>query len=246
MRRTILTGFTLLEVLVATTLSAVLVGIALVVLHTGTTGYQDVTRRDAMAGEFRVAIGALRGDFANASRAHDPMVGGSSEPGAALLGLMTLKPLEVQSEEQAVGDLCAVRYYLKNISIGDGGVRCLMRGVSESSDVFAALREDRVADLWQPRDDDEPVAFGVLSVEFHLLQRGDAGAWEPWNDEHHTAPSAVEIVIVLARREFAMRLDTPEKWQQAEQAMHASAHDERDIERRRIMQRIGCDESDSR
>lgn len=238
-------GFTLVELLVAAALSAVLVAGAFAVMQVATTGYQRMTRREVLTGEAQLAIKALRDDFSRVVCREYLSVGvDHAEPGGSSLGMLRLMPRSSQTEAQAIGDLCAVRYYVKDLSFGERTMRCLMRGVSESADTFDALKHGACGELWQPGMADEAVAYGVLAFALRPLQRGDDGAWQTWSKEQEGAPEAVEIVLVLASPEWAMRLETREQWAAAANAASTKEKGERDTKRHCFVQRIGCDEED--
>ncbi len=129
------------------------------------------------------------------------------------LGFFCLFPSQVQSTSGCIGDLCTVNYYVKDLSIHGKSVRCLMRGFRESHDTFKALAEHRESELFVPRcHSDEPIAFGVVSFEARPMIRNDSGKWIDWSRNDHDGPEAIDVCLVLARRDLAEKLRQPENW----------------------------------
>ena len=129
------------------------------------------------------------------------------------LGFLSLQPSQAQSNDEHLGDLCAVNYYLDDLTIGGKTVRCLMRGFRESRATFEALGNDTIAGLAAPQPGiDEPVAFGVVSFQARPMVRGAGGVWTSWTPGGGTAPDAVDVRLVIARRDLAGRLRTSSDW----------------------------------
>jgi hypothetical protein len=131
------------------------------------------------------------------------------------LGFLSLQPDAAQSDDKRIGDLCAVNYYLDDLNIGGKKVRCLMRGFRESRETFDALEAGTIADLFTLRNGiDEPVAFNVVSFQARPMVREPGGAWTTWipNADGTIAPDAVDVRLVIARRDLAGRLQTTSDW----------------------------------
>jgi hypothetical protein len=136
-------------------------------------------------------------------------------------GFTCLQPEDAQSESEAIGDLCLVSYYVKDLEIGKDTVRCLMRGFRGSDEVFEALKAGTLDSLYDERTEDEPVAFGVLSFEAEGLIRQPDGGWKAWVSEEVDPsgdieflemPDVVRLKLVVARRELASKLRTSADW----------------------------------
>jgi hypothetical protein len=164
--------------------------------------------------EARALISQLGSDLSTALFHKDGVIEKSSQTWPAdRLGFLSLQPAAAQAEKERIGDLCAVNYYIKDLTIGGKTVRCLMRGFRESKDTFAALENDTVAPLFAARDAiDEPVAFGVVSFEARPKSRDTSGAWIDWVKNDTKGPEALEVRLVIARRELAGRLKTSSDW----------------------------------
>ena len=129
------------------------------------------------------------------------------------LGILSLQPAQAQTDEGRIGDLCAVNYYIKDLTMGGKTVRCLMRGFRESNDTFKALRGDTVADLFSERANiDEPVAFGVVSFTARPRSHDSTGKWIDWVKNDVTGPEALDVRLIIARRELSGKLKTPADW----------------------------------
>jgi hypothetical protein len=129
------------------------------------------------------------------------------------LGFFCLFPSQAQSASGCIGDLCTVNYYIKDLSIHGKTVRCLMRGFRESHDTFTALAGHHESELFtSQRHSDEPVAFGVVSFEARPMARNASGKWIDWISNDHAGPEAIDLCLVLARRDLAGKLKLPEDW----------------------------------
>ena len=59
---------------------------------------------------------------------------------------------------------------------------------------------------------DEPVAFGVVSFEARPKSRDESGEWIDWMKNDKKGPEALEVRLVIARRDLAARLKLPGDW----------------------------------
>ena len=86
-------------------------------------------------------------------------------------------------------------------------------GFRESAETFKALQDDKVATLFDAREQiDEPVAFGVVSFSARPMFFNDSGKWEPWTESSRVEASALDVRIVIARRDLVGRLKQPGDW----------------------------------
>ncbi len=176
--------------------------------------YQRVGGSVAAEREARAIITQLGTDLASAHFHKDAVIQLSfSAWPHDQLGFLSLQPSQAQSNDENLGDLCAVNYYLDDLNIGGKTVRCLMRGFRESRATFEALGKDTIAGLSTPQPGiDEPVAFGVVSFQARPMVRGAGGVWTSWDPANATAPDAVDVRLVIARRDLAGRLKTSSDW----------------------------------
>jgi len=178
--------------------------------------YERVGGSVAAEREARATITQLGTDLATGHFHKDAVIGLSFNSWPAdRIGFLSLQPDAAQSADGHVGDLCAVNYYLKDLTIGGKTVRCLMRGFRESRETFTALQEEKLPPLFTPQDGiDEPVAFGVVSFQARPMVRAPGGAWTSWipDANGNTAPDAFDVRLVLARRGLAGRLKTSGDW----------------------------------
>ncbi len=176
-------------------------------------GYERVGGGIGAEREARALLIQLAADMANA-RHHPDNVFEEGDAGwrRDRLGFLTLQPADAQSAGGRVGDLCAVHYYVKDLPIGGRTVRCLMRGFRESGETFGELGRSGVPGLFEPRERDEPVAFNVVSFEVGPVVRGGGGAWEKWSKASGSTPAAIDLRLVIARRDLAPKLTHPAEW----------------------------------
>lgn len=207
-------GFTLLELMVSMGIGAAVLGVTAGVLGTAGDSYETIGAGVANEREARAAITQLAADLSSAIH-HKAMIAEKSSAAWPVdrLGIFTLQPAQAQSEAARIGDLCAVNYYVRDLSMGGKSVRCLMRGNRDSGAVFGALRGNAAAGLFVPDPArDEPIAVGVISFEAHPQVRDDTGGWTDWDAAAVTGPEAIAIRLVLAHRKLAATLHDAADW----------------------------------
>jgi prepilin-type N-terminal cleavage/methylation domain-containing protein len=236
-------GFTLVEVMVTMAIGSIILFVAATVLSRAGDGYDRSSGNVAAEREARAALTQMAGDLAKAEWHKNTILeNGGSGWKQAKLGILSLQADDAQSEEKRNGDLCAVHYYIKDVEVGGALVRCLMRGFRESGDVFPALKNGTYDALFAEEDADEPVAFGVVSFSAEPLQRDGSGKWESWNGDTSTAPAAVRVKLVVARRELLGKLVTTADWSSGRLLGNPEeAHHNRNLETYEAIQRFGND-----
>ena len=230
-------GFTLTEMLVAMAAGSVLLLAAAVMMDRTSAGYLRLGGAVDAEREARGLLSQLAADLENACDHPDGVFEASTAGWPAdKLGFLYLRPAHGQAADRRIGDLCAVNYALRDVSINGKTVRCLMRGGMESAATFQALDHDTLhASLARPGDRDEPVAFAVVAFSARPLARDAAGQWGDWAPGGTTGPEALDVRLVLARRELAAKLRTPADWDGAGAAARllgppAAAARNRDLE----------------
>lgn len=212
-------GFTLVELLVSMAIGSMILLAAASLLGGSGASYERVGGSVATEREARAIITQLGADLTTAQFHKDAVIQLSfNQWPADQLGFLSLQPSEAQSRDEHLGDLCAVNYYLEDLSIGGKTVRCLMRGFRESRETFEALETEKIADLFKPQGGiDEPVAFGVVSFQARPMVRAPGGGWISWTPtpEGNSIPEAVDVRLVIARRDLAARLKTSGDWDNA-------------------------------
>jgi prepilin-type N-terminal cleavage/methylation domain-containing protein len=207
-------GFSLIELMFSMTIGSVLLILAATMLGSSGDSYERVGGNVASEREARAVITQLASDFSTA-RFHKDTVFEKSTASWPLdrIGFLSLQPAIAQSDAGRIGDLCAVHYYVKDLTIAGKTVRCLMRGFRESSTTFEALRKDSLAPLFAETPAiDEPIAFGVISFEARPKSRDATGKWTDWVENDVSPPVAMEIKLVIARRDLAAKLALPADW----------------------------------
>jgi prepilin-type N-terminal cleavage/methylation domain-containing protein len=207
-------GFSLIELMFSMAIGSVILILAATLLGSSGDGYERVGGSVASEREARALFSQLASDLATARFHKDSVIEKSSASWPAdRLGFLNLQPAAAQTDAGRIGDLCAVNYYLKDETIGNKTVRCLMRGFRESKVTFDAVKTDVVAPLLinQPGID-EPIAFGVVSFEARPRSRDATGKWIDWVKNDLTGPEALDVKLVLARRELAGKLKLAGDW----------------------------------
>ncbi len=206
-------GFSLIELMFSMAIGSIILILAATMLGTSGEGYERIGGSVASEREARALITQLSADLSTAKFHKDGIFKVSSQPWPVdSLGFLSLQPAAAQTEAQRIGDVCAVNYYIKDLDIGGKKVRCLMRGFRESNATFKALRDGNVATLFDPLPEDEPVAFGVVSFEARPKSRDAAGVLGDWVKSDTVGPDAIEVRLVIARRDLVGRLTQSSDW----------------------------------
>lgn len=207
-------GFTLIELMCSMTIGAIILLAAASVLGSSGDGYTRVSGGMAVEREARAVLAQLTSDLSSAmfhkAGVFEKTTGNWS---ADRVGFLCLQPADAQADAGRIGDLCAVSYYLKNLTINGKDVRCLMRGFRESQQTFAALGNNAVPSLFAEQSAiDEPVAFNVVSFELRPKSRDASGKWVDWVVDAAAGPAALDLHLIIARSNLAERLIQPSDW----------------------------------
>lgn len=211
-------GFSLVELMFSMAIGSVILILAATMLGSSGDGYERIGGNVASEREARALITQLAADLSTARFHKDGVIEKSTATWPVdKVGFLSLQPAQAQTSGGRIGDLCAVNYYISDLTIGGKTVRCLMRGFRESNETFKALREDKVGSLFDPQANlDEPVAFGVVSFEARPRSRDATGKWLDWVKNDTTGPEALDIKLVLARRDLTGKLKLPGDWNGAD------------------------------
>jgi prepilin-type N-terminal cleavage/methylation domain-containing protein len=234
-------GFTLLELMFSMTIGSIILLIAATVLGTSGDGYETIGSSVASEREARALFSQLTTDLATARFHKDQLLEENTKAWSSdRLGIFSLQPGQAQTNAGRVGDLCTVNYYVKDLQIAGKTVRCLMRGFRESLPTFEKLRSGTVAPLFQEDSElDEPVVFGVISFEARPKSRDSEGRWNPWIRNDLKGPEALEVKLVLARRELAAQLKTTADWDGQTPAASRLVGKSQDAERKKGLELYG-------
>ncbi len=207
-------GFSLIELMCSMAIGSIILLAAAMLLGSSGDGYERVGGGVAAEREARAVMEQLASDLSSATFHKDALMEKSTASWSAdKLGFLSLQPAQAQSDAGHIGDLCAVNYYIKDLTIGGKNVRCLMRGFRESVETFKALSDSAVPSLFVARNNiDEPVAFGVVSFEARPKSRDNSGKWIDWTKNDLIGPEALDVRLVVARRSLAGRLKKAADW----------------------------------
>jgi hypothetical protein len=229
-----LAGFSLIELLVSIGIGMVVLLVATVALDQTATGYERVEGSTGAEREARAAFSRLAADLMNARADGEWQTSARQSEGweSSQLGFLSLQPGDAQAREDQIGDLCALRYYLKDMKIGGRTVRCLMRGMSASGPTFRNLRDGATEKLFVPEERDEPLAFNVVSFRARPVVRTNEGRWREWDDTFTIAPMAWEIHLVIAHRKLAAKRQAKdsEQWHRQQFGDPSNAAEHRYLE----------------
>ncbi len=207
-------GFSLVELMFSMAIGSMILVLAAFLLGSSGDGYERVGGSVASEREARALITRLAADLSSGRFHEDAVIVKSAAAWPVdRIGFLTLQPVRAQTGSGCIGDLCAVSYYIEDLTIGGKTVRCLMRGFRESAETFRAVSDDSVGALFDARPDlDEPVAFGVVSFEARPKSRDSGGKWIDWEKSDTTGPEAFEVNLVVARRDLVGKLKLPADW----------------------------------
>lgn len=237
-------GFSLIETLAALAVgSFVLLGTASLLGRSGEI-YRHGTAGVSAEREARAALSKISEDLANAVWHPSTFFDGTGSGWPlARIGFLSLQAPDAQSHDGRAADICAIHYYIQDRLIGGRTVRCLMRGFRESAEVFRALETDEVGSLFDPREQDDPLAFGIVSFAAEPQQRNPVTRkrekWDPASDQ---PLAAVELSLVVARHELTGLLSTGSDWNSSPHLGDPSNPEQnRRLETFRLIQRFGPD-----
>ncbi|MBI5093046.1 MAG: prepilin-type N-terminal cleavage/methylation domain-containing protein [Candidatus Hydrogenedentes bacterium] len=178
-------GFTLVELLIATSMLALLVAGGLAALTAGTRAAAKVKRYDAMVEHGQLALESMAADLrAAVARGDYRMVAldaQSDGKNSDTIDFIVAGPPHVEQHEEPSGELSEVGYYIDNDPATDA--KWLLR------------REDNTLD-------DDPVEGGAVTLAGPFvseldLQFYDGVEWKDGWDEPKTFPAAVWIQLVV-------------------------------------------------
>lgn len=207
-------GFTLVELLFSMAIGTMVLLLAVTMLRSSADGYDRVSGNVAVEREARALISQVSSDLSTAIFNKDQLIEKSTSSWPAdKLGILFLQPASAQADAGRIGDLCAVNYYMTDLTLGGKTVRCLMRGFRESRDTFAAIHDDAVSSLFTPNESlDEPVAFGVLAFSATPKSRDPSGMWIDWVKNDTVSPDAIQVRLVIVHRGVLEKLKTSADW----------------------------------
>jgi hypothetical protein len=186
-------------------------------LGSSSDGFQKISNNITSTREARAIVNQLRADLETAKFHPSQIIESAPSPRPShRIGFLSLQAPQAQSEQGRIGDLCAVNYYLADLKSGDHTVRCLMRGVRESADTYAAIKSQTTATLFEKQPErDEPIGFGIVSFEVRPMAKDAAGQWVDWKpsaSDTSTAPEAFALRLVLANQRLRSKLQSSDDW----------------------------------
>ena len=204
----------MMELMCSMAIGSIILLAAVALLGNAGDGYERIGGGVAAEREARALIAQLTADLATGRFHKDLVVKKSSAIWPAdHLGFLALQPARAQSDAVRIGDLCAVNYYIRDLTIDGKTVRCLMRGFRDSTATFKALQNANIPALFtQQHPADEPVAFGVVSFQARPKTRDASGKWIDWVPHDTIGPEALDVCLVMARRSLAAKLRLPDDW----------------------------------
>jgi len=141
-------GFTLIELMFSMAIGSIILILAATMLSSSGDGYERVGGSVASEREARALMSQLAADLSTAKFHENTLMEKSSAMWPAdRIGFLSLQPAAAQTDAGRIGDLCAVNYYIKDLTIGGKTVRCLMRGFRESGRIIKKTRDGRKIEI---------------------------------------------------------------------------------------------------
>lgn len=214
--RSSLYGFSLVELSCSIAVGSIVLLLAASMLGSSGDGYLKISNDIANSREVRAIVSQLISDLATAKYHPTQIIENppSSWP-SHRLGFFSLQAPQMQSDQGRIGDLCAVNYYLANLELEGKTVRCLMRGMRESADTYAALKTESARTLFEKNPTrDEPIGFGVVSFEVQPKIKSSSGEWVDWESSatDASAPGALALRLAIASQTLSAKLKSSDDW----------------------------------
>ena len=210
-------GMTLLEVLVAVSISSLLI-LSLANILGKTSGiYADTEKTVETLRDGRAALGILRDDMAGriGPEAGLPVVYERDDAGLATRwGFFTSRSGRAQETGRNPGDLCFVWYYTQITTETNGRAsRKLYRQFISSADAIALLGQPNPPVLAPDPANDDAIAFNVLDFRCEFRRRADNGSWvDAKTPEEILQAGEVTIVLRILTNEAAASLENDADW----------------------------------
>jgi prepilin-type N-terminal cleavage/methylation domain-containing protein len=210
-------GMTLLEVLVAVSISSLLI-LALANILGKTSGiYADTEKTVETLRDGRAALGILRDDMAGLMGPETglPVVYERNEAGfATRWGFFTSRSARAQEVGRNPGDLCFVWYYTAITTETNGRTsRKLFRKFISSADAIAILGAPNPPTLTPDPLNDDAIAFNVLDFRCEFRRRDETGTWvEVKSSEEIPLAGEVTVVLRVITNEAAASLESEADW----------------------------------
>lgn len=210
-------GFSLLEVLVSTVIGTAIILMMATAMRLGSDGFNEATRRVDSLVEARAALGVMADDVAT-------MVGNGREDFGWQenderfheVWFLTLKPIEAQDPERAVGDVCLVHYFTavtQDAPVEDAAFsRKLYRRFVSSGDLLQRLSTGRLSPPEADPSRAEAVAFNVTRfVAQPLARTTSVGPLVEW-EQDNGLPISLGIDFQVVDGDTAALLRNEEDW----------------------------------
>lgn len=210
-------GMTLLEVMVAVSISSILL-LSLALILGNTSGiYADTEKTVETLRDGRAALGILRDDMAGfmGQQRGLPVVYERDDASLSTRwGFFTARSPRAQEPGRNAGDLCFVWYYTLITSDKNGRAsRKLFRQFLSSADALPLLGQPNPPALVPDPENDDAIAFNVLDFRCEFRRRGVNGEWVAAESAEEIR-QAVEVTVVLRvlTNEAAGSLETAADW----------------------------------
>lgn len=210
-------GFSLIEVIVAAGIGTFIILMMAMTMRLGTDGFNEATRRIDALVEARAALGVMADDVSTMVGASEDEFGWkSSDERFHEIWFLTLKPIESQDPDKAVGDVCFVHYFTavtQDAPVEDAAFsRKLYRRFLSSGDLLQRLTSGTLPSPSADPNRAEAVAFNVTRfVAQPLARTSTSGPLTEWS-EGNGLPVSLGIDFQVVDGDTAALLREEEDW----------------------------------
>lgn len=206
-------GFSLIEVLVSMTLSLMVILTVLAATGMTTRGYQGATRRIDTMVEARGALRILADDVSTILGVEaNEFDWDNSDENFHEIWFKTLKPIDAQDQDEAVGDVCYVHYFTAvtpdSPVEGSAITRKLYRRFLDSSEVLESIRSQTLPEPDADPEQAEVVAFNVMGFQVSPRSRNSSSG----DDGTREDLQQLGIELFVLDNETSARFQTSADW----------------------------------
>ena len=210
-------GFSLIEVIVAALVGTGILLLMAMTMQVGADGFNEATRRIDALVEARAALGILSDDVSTMVGTGDEEFGWSdNDERFHEIWFLSLKPIEAQDSEKAVGDVCFVHYFTavtQDAPVDDAAYsRKLYRRLVSSGDIIDDIAQGILPEAIADPDRAEAIAFNVTRFVAQPLARpvGDGPLIE-W-EKGAGLPVSLGIDFQVVDGDTAAQMSSEEDW----------------------------------
>ena len=211
-----LTGFSLVELLVAVAIAAILMMGLLSIMGGSSKNYKQTQQKVATIADTRALFQSLDLDLASRVAETPFLLQTNPENHHEFAFVRTIDALDIDT----TGDLTTSVYYVAfTADDANSGSPKLYRRVLDSAETQKLIAAGKAATFpsYDPATDD-PIAYNIVHFEVNAQKRDASRTLQPWNAAPGSSPDVIEIVIELVDDVTAKRFTQPAQWTELKQS----------------------------